>query len=67
MIPNATVRASTHGSDSLAPDSNARTIGAHPVDWTQTKRGSGPLTQPSSRASVSALWIPIIPTPPPVG
>ena len=40
LIPKATVCASAQGSDSRAPASKARTIGAHPVDCTDTSRGS---------------------------
>ena len=36
-------------------DAGALTIGAQPVDWTATSRGIGPVIQPSSRISCSAL------------
>ena len=66
-MPNATVEESSTFTDSSWPASYAVTIGAQPVAWTHTSRGSSPSTQPSSRASTSALWMPIRPTPPPVG
>ena len=66
-MPKATVCASSQGVARGSPAANARTIGAQPVDCTATRRGSLSSTQPSSRSSCSALWMPISPTPPPVG
>ena len=67
VMPNATVLGSGHGSLAAAPAWKARTIGAQPADCTATSRGRSPDTQPSSRSSRSALQMPMMPTPPPVG
>ncbi len=66
-MPKATVRASGQGWLSAAPLANAATIGAHPLACTATSRGSLPSIQPRSRSSRSALWMPMMPTPPPAG
>jgi hypothetical protein len=67
-MPNATVEASGHGSDSAAPFDQAETIGAQPSACTATSRGiRSAAIQPSARSSFSAFQIPISPTPPPVG
>ena len=66
-IPAANVWGSGQASDSGRPSMNALTIGAHPVDWTATKRGSFAPNQPIARSSANAFHMPMRPTPPPVG
>jgi len=66
-MPAAIVRAFSHAVAALAPLSNARTIGAQPVAWTATRRGSGGEIHPRAVSSAQAFHMPMRPVPPPVG
>src|SRR5678816_2792316 len=65
--PSATVLAPSHGVAVLTPLSNARTMGAQPVDCTLTMRGRRLSIQPMVCISSNAFHMPTSPVPPPVG
>ena len=67
-MPNATVLGVRPAARSPRPRVRTpRRSARSPLACTATSRGSSPVTQPSSRSSRSALWMPMMPTPPPVG
>jgi hypothetical protein len=67
LKPEATVAAFSNSSAKRFPSSNARMMGAHPSDWTETMRGLLPPIQPIASISSNAFHMPTSPVPPPVG